>query len=161
MRDEGHAAVELAMAVGVLLFPVAIVVLAFAPWSERRVEAEAVAAEATRIAVLELSQAAGDTQIVTDTDSLGIDPSEVRVGWCGASPTSLRSPSGSCPMDRGAVISVTIELWTPLVTTPWGEVGGLWVTADHSEPIDLYRSMPGGFSNSEASGPSNSGVEGG
>lgn len=141
MREAGHAAVELAIAAGVLLLPVALVVTAFGPWSERRVEAEAVAAEAARAAVIELSQVAGESRIVADTGSLGIDPSAVRVGWCGASPTSLRSPSGSCSLDRGSVVQVTIELWTPLVSTPWGTIGGLWVRADHSEPIDLYRSL--------------------
>lgn len=141
MRDRGHAAVELAIAVGVLLFPVALVVTAFGPWSERRVDAEAVAAEATRAAVLELDQMAGQAQVVADIESLDIDPSLVRVGWCGAAPTNLATPSGACPLSRGSVVSVTVELWTPLIATPWGSVGGLWVSADHSEPIDLYRSL--------------------
>lgn len=141
MRDRGHAAVEFAVAVGVLLFPVALVVTAFGPWSERRVEAEAVAAEAARAAVLELDQAAGQAQLVADVGNLGIDSSLVRVGWCGAGPTDVATPSGSCPLTRGSVVSVTVELWTQLISTPWGSVGGLWVTADHTEPIDLYRSL--------------------
>jgi len=141
MRDRGHAAVEFAVAVGVLLFPVALVVTAFGPWSERRVEAEAVAAEAARAAVLELDQAAGLAQLVADVGNLGIDASLVRVGWCGAGPTDVATPSGSCPLTRGSVVSVTVELWTQLISTPWGSVGGLWVTADHTEPIDLYRSL--------------------
>ncbi|HEX6222572.1 MAG TPA: hypothetical protein VF115_15880 [Acidimicrobiia bacterium] len=142
MRDRGHAAVELAVAVGVLLFPVALVVTAFGPWSERKVEAEAVAAEAARATVLELDQSAGEGQVIADTRSLDIDPSLVRVGWCGASPSTLGGgPTGVCPLTRGSVVSVTVELWTPLVSTPWGAVGGLWVSADHTEPIDLYRSL--------------------
>lgn len=141
MRDRGHAAVEFAVAVGVLLFPVALVVTAFGPWSEKRVEAEAVAAEAARAAVLELDQAAGQAQLVADVGNLGIDSSLVRVGWCGAGPTDVATPSGSCPLTRGSVVSVTVELWTQLISTPWGSVGGLWVTADHTEPIDLYRSL--------------------
>lgn len=141
MTDRGHAGVEFALAVGVLLFPVALVVTAFGPWSERRVEAEAMAAEGARAAVLQLDQVAGQVQIATDTESLGIDLSHVRVGWCGASPSVVGAAAGSCSLARGSVVSVTIELWTPLITTPWGPVGGLWVTADHSEPIDLYRSL--------------------
>jgi hypothetical protein len=57
MRDRGHAVVELALGVGVLLLPAAIVVLSFGPWAERRVDAEAVAAEAARTAVLQASAA--------------------------------------------------------------------------------------------------------
>lgn len=141
MTDRGHAAVEFALAVGVLLFPVALVVTAFGPWSERRVEAEALAAEAARATVLQLDQNQGDAQLLADVGSLGIDPSHVRVGWCGADPSPMTASSGVCPLIRGSVVTVSIELWTPLITTPWGPVGGLWVSADHSEPIDLYRSL--------------------
>ena len=52
MSDRGHAAVELALAVGLLLLPVALAVLAFGPWSERRVFAEAAAAEGDRKSVV-------------------------------------------------------------------------------------------------------------
>lgn len=139
MRESGHAAIELALAVGVLLLPVALVVTGFGPWSERRVAADAIAAEAARAAVLELSIDAGAATVASITGEQGISAELVRVGWCGAVPSL--TPSGSCSLERGAVVSVTIELWTPLVDTPWGSIGGLWVSAEHSEPIDLYRSL--------------------
>ncbi|HUG09082.1 MAG TPA: hypothetical protein VMP13_09350 [Acidimicrobiia bacterium] len=139
MSDRGHAAVELALAVGVLLLPVALAVIGFAPWSERRVEAEAVAAEAARTAVLELSHDAGVSTAMANATAYGIPPHLVRIGWCGAEPAP--TPAGSCSFQRGAVVSVTVQLWTPLVATPWGAIGGLWVTGEHSEPIDLYRSL--------------------
>lgn len=142
MRDRGHAAVELALGVGVLLLPAAIVVLSFGPWAERRVDAEAVAAEAARAAVLQLDQVAGDTTVLSMTDRLAIPADLVRVGWCGSRPAALAATAGSCPMVRGEAVSVTVQLWTPLFSTPWGDVGGLWVSGDHSEPIDLYRSLP-------------------
>ncbi len=139
MNDRGHAGVELAMAVGVLLLPVALVVTGFGPWSERRVEAEAVAAEAARAAVLSLSVEAGEAALVAALDHVELERELVRVGWCGAAPTS--ASTGTCSLERGSVVSVTVELWTPLVSTPWGPVGGLWVVGEHSEPIDLYRSL--------------------
>lgn len=139
MTDRGHAAVELALAVGVLLLPVALMVVGFGPWSERRVEAEAVAAEAARSTVLELSHEAGLATVAATTEAYGIPPDQVRIGWCGAEPTVVGA--GSCALQRGGVVSVTVELWTPLVATPWGPVGGLWVVGDHAEPIDLYRSL--------------------
>lgn len=141
MSDRGHAAVELALAVGVLLLPVALVVTSFGPWSERRVAAAAMAAEAARAAVIELSHEAGTTVVSTSADALGVDLPLVRMGWCGASPTPVDSPSGWCSLERGSVVTVTVEVWTPLVNTPWGPVGGLWVTSSHSEPVDLYRSL--------------------
>lgn len=139
MRDRGHAAVELALAAGVLLLPVALAVLSFGPWSERRVTAEAMAAEAARAVVLELDHAAGAGVVSAATDAAGLDTGSVRVGWCGATPATI--PAGACPLTRGSAVSATVEVWTPLVDTPWGHVGGLWVSASHSEPIDLYRSL--------------------
>lgn len=139
MRDRGHAAVELALAVGLLLLPVALAVLSFGPWSERRVTAEAIAAEAARAVVLELDHAAGAEVVLAAADAAGLDTGSVRVGWCGAAPAIV--PAGACPLTRGSAVSVTLDVWTPLVDTPWGPVGGLWVPASHSEPIDLYRSL--------------------
>ncbi len=139
MSDRGHAAVELALAVGVLLLPVAVAVAAFGPWIERRVTAEAIAAEVTRATVLELDRDAGITALSTAATTLGLSPDLVRIGFCGADPALV--PTGECPFERGGVVSVTVEVWTPLVATPWGPVGGLWVVGDHSEPIDLYRSL--------------------
>jgi hypothetical protein len=100
-----------------------------------------VAAEASRAAVLELSQAAGEVVVAHATAAAGIDAMSVRVGWCGAVPGSLGSHTGSCPLTRGSVVSITIEVWAPLIDTPWGAVGGIWVSAGHTEPIDLYRSL--------------------
>lgn len=129
----------MALAVGVLLLPVALVVTGFGPWSERRVMAEAAAAEAARAAVLELSLEAGESTMLAVLDGQGVEPDQIRVGWCGSVPAI--SPAGSCPFQRGSVVSVTVELWTPLVESPWGPIGGLWVVGEHSEPVDLYRSL--------------------
>jgi hypothetical protein len=103
------------------------------------VEAESVAAEAARAAVLDLSHEAGEAVVSTMISSPGVPVAPVRVGWCGADPEP--EPAGACIFDRGAVVSIVVELWTPLVSTPWGSVGGLWVVGEHSEPIDLYRSL--------------------
>lgn len=139
MTERGHAAVELALAIGVLLLPAALAVLAFGPWSERRVAAQAIAAEAARAAVLQLDIGAGEAAAEDQASSLGLDVGHWRVGWCGAAPAE--GSSGTCAFVRGGVVSVAVDVWTPLVATPWGDVGGLWVGADHTEPIDLYRSL--------------------
>ena len=142
MNDRGHAAVELALAVGVLMLPVALAVTAFGPWVERRVLAESAAAEAARVAVLELDQGPGVAAVRTATASHGLPDELVRLGWCGASPGPVTAPAGSCHFGRGATVLAMVEVWVPLVLTPWGEVGGLWVTASHAEPVDLFRSLP-------------------
>ena len=140
MRTErGHAGVELALAIAVLMIPAAIAVLGFGPWSERSVLAGAAAAEAARAAVISLSTTTGD-QVAADMGrNYGLDPTEMRLGWCGAGPVT--GGSGTCPMTRGTTVEVTVEVWVPIVTTPWGEIGGVWVSRSHTESIDLYRSL--------------------
>lgn len=139
MRDRGHAAVELALAVGALLLPAALAVLAFGPWSEKRVAAEALAAEAARAAVVDLSLSEGVAAMAKQAADLDLDPGTVRLGWCGADPGT--QATGSCSLVRGSVVSASVEVWTAVIDTPWGPIGGIWVAADHAEPIDLYRSL--------------------
>jgi hypothetical protein len=142
MRDRGHAAVEFALAVGVLLLPVALAVLSFGPWLEHRVVARAAAAEAARAAVVELDHVTGASVASSVITGHGLDLGSARLGWCGSSPTAIATPAGSCPLTRGSVAEATVQLWVPLISTPWGSVGGLWATASHGEPVDLYRSLP-------------------
>lgn len=142
MSDRGHAVVELGLAVGLLLLPVALAVLAFGPWSERRVFAEAAAAEAARAAVIHLDTSSGAVVVADMAANHGLDPHLVRLGWCGAPPVEVAGDPGSCSFERGARVAAEVEVWVPLVATPWGEVGGLWTGASHSEPVDLYRSLP-------------------
>jgi hypothetical protein len=48
----------------------------------------------------------------------------------------------ACVLERGRYVSASVSVAIPLVSTPWGEVGGLTVEASHTEPVDLYRSLP-------------------
>jgi hypothetical protein len=140
--DRGHAAVELALAVGLLLLPVAIAVLGFGPWMERRVFAEAAASESARAAVLDLNTSTGTLVVGQMAADHALGPDLVRVGWCGAEPRALPLASGSCVFERGGTVDVEVRVWVPVVSTPWGEIGGVWVGSVHREQIDLYRSLP-------------------
>jgi hypothetical protein len=142
MSDRGHAAVELGLAVGAFLLPVALAVLAFGPWSERRVFAEAAAAEAVRAAVIELDTSAGSQVVMDMAANHGLGPDLVRLSWCGAGESGPDGVPDTCTFERGSVVTAEVEVWIPLVATPWGEVGGLWVGTAHSELVDLYRSLP-------------------
>lgn len=142
MKDSGHAAVEVALAIGVLMLPVALAVTAFGPWMERRVLAESAAAEAARIAVLELDLARGAAAVREAIETHGLSHNQVRLGWCGDAGGTLSAPTGICPLTRGSSIEASVAIHVPLIMTPWGEVGGLWVNATHVEPIDAFRSLP-------------------
>jgi hypothetical protein len=141
VSDKGHAAVEFALAVGLLLLPVAIAVLSFGPWSERRVVAEAAAAEAARTAVVSLDLMRGSRVVAEIGGSHGLSPESIRLGWCGSELGAPESSNTGCSFERGTEVVAEVQIWTPIFTTPWGPVGGLWVTAVHAEPVDLYRSL--------------------
>jgi hypothetical protein len=137
--DDGHAAIELALAVAVLLLPAALAMLSFGPWAERSVVAESAAAEGARAAVLSLSTAAGSESVAQMAANFGIPADQVRHGWCGSS--AAQGGTGECSFERGEGVTLTVEVWVPLIPTPWGDIGGLWIGADHAEPLDLYRSL--------------------
>jgi hypothetical protein len=142
VSERGHAAVELGLAVGLLMLPVAIAVLAFGPWSERRVLAEAAAAEAARAAAIYLDASSGASVVDEMAANHGIGPDLVRLGWCGEAASVDFDGLTACSFERGSTVTARVEVWVPLVATPWGEIGGVWVGAEHSEPVDLYRSLP-------------------
>ena len=140
MRAEaGFAAVELALAVALLLIPGALIVLGFSPWSERAVFAEAAAAEAARAAVIQLAVDEGNQVVDEMAANYGLDGDEVRLGWCGATPR--KTFAGECAFVRGGAVWVQVEVWVPLVNTPWGSIGGIWINRSHAEAVDLYRSL--------------------
>ena len=128
------------MAVAVLMLPVALVVTSFGPWLDTRVWAESAAAETARAAAIDLDLGSGAAQLEQLITIRGVDADSVGLGWCGASPAT-EGAAGMCPLVRGSAVVAEVAAWTPLFVTPWGTVGGLWVRAIHSEPIDLYRSM--------------------
>ncbi|HEY5890634.1 MAG TPA: hypothetical protein VIW94_08035 [Acidimicrobiia bacterium] len=138
--DTGHAGIELALGIGLLMIPVALLVLGFGPWVERSVLAEAAAAEASRAAVIATSVDAGTSVATEMGNNYGLTADHVRVGWCGAPPA--QGGNGTCQFDRGSGIMATVEVWVPLVTTPWGTMGGLWLERSHVESVDIYRSFP-------------------
>jgi hypothetical protein len=142
VKDRGHAALELALGIGLLMLPAVLAVLAFGPWSERKVLAEAAAAEGARVLAVDLDHRDAEELVLSMASGHGLVPDQVRLGWCGATPVSAGGPTGRCPLERGTLVTLEVQVWVPLFQSPWGPVGGLWVSGDHSEPIDLYRSMP-------------------
>lgn len=131
---------EMALAVGLLMIPAALVVLGFGPWSERAVLAESIATESARAAVLALSVESGNRVASEMSSNYGLAEDAVRVGWCGAEPGE--GGVGDCRFARGDAVATEVGVWVPLVVTPWGNIGGLWISRDHVELVDLYRSLP-------------------
>jgi hypothetical protein len=79
--------------------------------------------------------------VIEMAENHGLDTGQVRLGWCGGRPEALPGGLSACSFARSSEVTAEVLVWVPLVDTPWGELGGLWVDATHAEPIDLYRSL--------------------
>lgn len=133
MRDAGNASLELALGMGMLVIPAVVAVLSFSPWLEARAFVRSAAAEGARAAVLaEGDPVAAGAALVSDM-AVGRGYDDVTVEMCGGGP---------CSLERGGYVTVRVATHVALVSTPWGEVGGVTVEAVHAEPVDAYRSLP-------------------
>src|SRR5215208_901724 len=134
-REGGYVAAELALGIGLLVFPVALLVLTLPTWSERQTTARSIAREVSRVAAV-----AGvcDRGLAAETGhdmarNLGLAPSDVDVQLdC--------VPDGRLP--RGGSVRASVTVAVPAVTLPGiGTVGTWGWTAHHTEPVDQYRSF--------------------
>jgi hypothetical protein len=133
--EGGYVAAELALGIGLLLFPVALLVLTLPTWSERQTTARSIAREVSRIVAV-----AGvcDRERAADTGAgmarnLGLVSSDVDV--------QLDCVPGE-RLSRGGNVRASVTVRVPAVTFPGiGSVGAWSWTAHHSEPVDQYRSF--------------------
>ena len=143
--QRGSAPVELALATGLLLVPIALLVLSFGPWLERRSFVRAAAHEAARLEVVSTGDEPGVVALVAAMAvGNGLDPAEVSLSLCGGPATTAGAAlrSSCLPLARGGLVTVEVQTRVPLVRTPFGDVGGVMVAARGLEAVDLYRSLP-------------------
>jgi hypothetical protein len=135
-RERGFVAVELALAIGLLLFPVACLVLTMPTWAERRTTARAIVREVARViagaGVCDDASAQGLTAIMAR--NLGMPE--------GNASMELECRSGS-DLEPGTELEAAVTVRMPAVQLPGiGSVGEWRWTARHRQPVDLYRSEP-------------------
>jgi len=127
----GFVAIELVLAIGLLLFPVVMLVGSLPRWSERQHAAIVAAREAARVAGTDWPADGGvDARRVADEvlASYGIAPADARV--------VVASPPG-----RGELLRVTVTIRMPALTVPLLASVGAWSwSANESVRIDDYRS---------------------
>lgn len=131
--ERGFVPIELVLGIGLLLFPVTIMVLALPRWSERQTMARTAATEAARAWARSNDDLAGSVEARRMVDEIaanyGVDPALVAVAYAG----SVRH--------RGGIVTVTITVPMPKVSAPgMGAFGGWHWTTSHSEAVDKYRS---------------------
>ena len=134
-REAGFVAAELAIGVGLLLFPVALLVLTLPSWSERQTTARAVAREVGRVVAVRgvCDRASATRTAAVMAENLGMAASELDVDLdCG----------DGARLERGSDLGVAVTVRVPAVDIPGiGSVGEWSWTAHHDEPVDQYRSF--------------------
>lgn len=131
-REAGHVALEFALAIGLLVFPVTILVASLPTWIERQSAARVAAQEAAREVVLADSWDEG-----TDRGKAVAE----QVAANHAIGTVSVAFSGS--LERGGQVSASVTVKMPAMVVPgMGRVGAWSWTVTHTEQVDLYRSFP-------------------
>lgn len=139
-RDAGSAPLELVLGVGLLLLPLACVVLALPVWVERQSAARVVAQEAARAAVLAadgdaVRAASGVAGRVAGAHGLGPDDVVVQV--------RTDPPRGGEAGGGIAAVVADVEVRMPALVVPGLGTFGAWTwTTAHRELVDPYRGTP-------------------
>jgi hypothetical protein len=134
--DHGFVATELAIGIGLLVLPVACLVLTLPTWSERQTTARAIAREVGRsTAIAGRCDRAGAEALSREmAGNLGLDAGAVAV--------SLDCIPGA-RLPRGGAVTARVTVRVPAVAIPGiGSVGAWSWTAAHTETVDPYRSFP-------------------
>lgn len=143
LSERGSAPIELVLAIGLILIPMALLSLSFGPYLERMVLVRIAAAAAARELVLSDGSEAGVVALIAEiARNHGVQVGDVGVGFCGGAirPVTERPGPGCGPPAKGKEFTVTVTVGVPALVTPYGEVGTMTVRASHAEIVGLYRS---------------------
>lgn len=131
--ERAAVAVELPLAVGLFLVPIALLVITLPAWPERQTVARAAAVEAARTAVLagswEEGVALGEAAVAQAASNQGIDPDDLVVTWEGS-------------LERGASVNATVTVQMPALGVPGLATVGSWSwSTSHTQRVDDFRSF--------------------
>ncbi len=133
-HERGSIPIEFALGIGVLMLPVAVLVLIFPNWAERQSMARVAAQESAR-----------EAAIAPDWDSGAAAASEVAAQIAanhGLAAEDLQEIRLSGSLSRGGSVTATVTVRVPVIVVPGlAPAGGFSWTASHTEPVDRYRSF--------------------
>lgn len=134
--ERGFIATELALGLGLLVFPVALLVLTLPGWSERQATARVITREVARRIAREgiCDDASARSLGVTMAHNLGLPSDDFDV--------EVVCPGGAA-LDPGSDVEARVTVRMPAVQIPGiGAVGAWSWTARHREPVDRYGASP-------------------
>lgn len=148
-RESGYVAMELALGLGLLVLPMALVALSFPTWVERQALATAAAQEAARAVVVAASAQDGELvarRIVSEiAANNGLDVGELAVCFA-THPSREVAPSGCgvLRLERGTAVTAHVQVRLPALSLPGLDVavGEVVRTVSHTEHVDRYRELP-------------------
>ena len=132
-RDAGAAAIELPLAVGLLLLPIAMLVMLVPQWPERQTVARSAAKEAASLYANAGDQSSGaalaEASVAQAAANYGLPSSALTVAlegeWC-----------------RACTVTAAVTVDVPAIEIPViGTVGAFTYTSRSSARIDDYRSL--------------------
>lgn len=130
--EGGFAAIEFALGVFLILFPLAALGVTLSAWPDRVAAARVVAAEAARAASREntwsAATSAGSEMARQVAANYGLDAGKITVSFTGS-------------VDRGGAVTARVGVVMPVLHMPGVASAGGWTwTTQHTEATDLYRS---------------------
>lgn len=135
-RDERGAsgALEMVLAVGLLMFPLVMLVAAIPRWVETRSMAQLAAQEAARTVVLAADQATGEAEARLRAEEIARNH-----GFA----TEALALDIDGLLDWGQEITATVTVDTPVLEVPGiGTFAAADVVVSHTERVDDFRSFP-------------------
>lgn len=144
-RERGGVPVEFAAAAGLLLLPIAILVLSLPAWLELRTIASVAAQEAAREVVLAdtpgTATVAGRAMVATIAQNHGLEPGALSLCYSAAEGGACRPMVVS--LTRGEAVTARVSVDLPALNFPLlgSTLRAIPYTASHTEYVDRYRSF--------------------
>jgi hypothetical protein len=132
--EQGSVAIELSLGIGLLVLPMALLVLLLPTWLERQSMARVAAQEAAR-----------SVAVAADPRQASTVASEIvtRIAANHGLPAQAMTVRVSGGRDRGDIVTATVSVQMPATNFPGlTQVAGFRYTTAHREVIDPYRSLP-------------------
>ena len=138
--DEGFAAAEWVVALGLIMLPMVMVVGSIAPWIARQTMAREIGQEAARLVVLaddlESGLAAAERLADAVIANYGLSGDDLEF-------VSIRTEPESAALTRGVDVVVEVRVRVPALTIPGiGSVAEIWWNTIHVEHVDDFRGFP-------------------
>lgn len=138
--DDGFAAAEWVVALGLIMLPMVMLVASIAPWIARQTMAREISQEAARAIVLAEDLTTGRTSAERLAESVLANYGLTREDF-GFVSIHLEPESDS--LVRGVDVVVESRVRVPALTIPgFGAVAEIWWHTSHVEHVDDFRSFP-------------------